>query len=320
MADIAVGVSLFTIGLFKKVCLAPIVKSVFDNTPAGQLQSGWAWMGAIAYAFQIYFDFSGYSDMALGLGRLFGVKLPINFFSPYKALDIAEFWHRWHITLSRFLREYVYFPLGGNRRGEARRELNLMIVMLVGGLWHGANWTFVLWGGLHGLLLAINRLWRDYAARFRLPGVIAGPITFLCVVAAWVPFRAGDVNGTFGIWKAMLGCNGIEPFSLSAALNEMTQFVSDLAEGLKPGAQLTFLLTLIWLGTLYAICVALPNSNQIMRLKHPWPGMHDVQLDENGSRIYWRPGVLWGFILGFMFGVSMFVSRQLPQEFLYWKF
>jgi alginate O-acetyltransferase complex protein AlgI len=325
MADIAVGVSLFTIGLFKKVCiadaLAPIVKSVFDNTPAGQLQSGWAWLGAIAYAFQIYFDFSGYSDMALGLGRLFGVKLPINFFSPYKALDIAEFWHRWHMTLSRFLREYVYFPLGGNRRGESRRELNLMIVMLVGGLWHGANWTFVLWGGLHGLLLVINRLWRDYAGPFRLPGVVAGPITFSCVVAAWIPFRAADVNGAFGIWKAMLGRNGIEHFSLSAALNEMTQSVSGLGKGLmlRPGAQLTFLLTLIGLCILYAICVALPNSNQIMRLKHPWPGMHDLQL-ESGSRIYWRPGVLWGFILGLMFGVSMLVSRQLPQEFLYWKF
>ena len=125
VADLAVGLSLFTIGLFKKVCvadaLAPIARSVFDSTPADQLQIGWAWMGAIGYAFQIYFDFSGYSDMALGLGRLFGVKLPINFFSPYKSLDIAEFWGRWHMTLSRFLREYLYFPLGGNRRGEARR-------------------------------------------------------------------------------------------------------------------------------------------------------------------------------------------------------
>jgi alginate O-acetyltransferase complex protein AlgI len=167
VADLAVGVSLFTIGLTKKVCiadvLAPIARLVFDDTPAGQLQIGWAWTGAVAYAFQIYFDFSGYSDMALGLARLFGVKLPINFFSPYKALDIAEFWRRWHMTLSRFLREYVYFPLGGNRRGLIRREFNLLTVMLVGGLWHGANWTFVLWGGLHGLFLVANRLWRNYA-------------------------------------------------------------------------------------------------------------------------------------------------------------
>lgn len=117
----------------------------------------------------------------------------------------------------------------------------------------------------------------------------------------------------------MLGRNGTEPFSLSTAFTEMTQFVSDLGEGLRPGAQLTFLLTLTGLCVLYAICVALPNSNQIMRLKHPWPGMHDLQL-ESGSRIYWRPGVLWGFILGSMFGLSMLVSRQLPQEFLYWKF
>jgi alginate O-acetyltransferase complex protein AlgI len=323
MADLAVGVSLFTIGLFKKVCiadaLAPIARSVFDSTSADQLRIEWAWMGAVAYAFQIYFDFSGYSDMALGLGRLFGVKLPINFFSPYKSLDIAEFWRRWHMTLSRFLREYLYFPLGGNRGTETRRVVNLMIVMLVGGLWHGANWTFVLWGGLHGSFLVVHRLWRDYVGGRRMPAVIAGPLTFLCVVVAWVPFRAADVSTTFAIWKAMLGHNGIEGFSLTGALAEMMHFVSNVGGPIQPSAELNFLLTFIGLCMLYVICIALPNSNQIMRLRHPWPGMHDLSPEER-FHICWHPGVFWGLILGLMFGFSMFVSRQLPQEFLYWKF
>jgi alginate O-acetyltransferase complex protein AlgI len=323
VSDLAVGVSLFTIGLAKKLCiadaLAPIVAAVFDNTPAGQLQIGWAWMGVLAYAFQIYFDFSGYSDMALGLGRLFGVKLPINFFSPYKALDIADFWHRWHMTLSRFLREYVYFPLGGNRRGLARCEFNVMTVMLLGGLWHGANWTFVLWGGLHGLFLVLNRLWREFAGGWRMPAVLAAPFTFLCVAGAWVPFRASDVSTTFEIWKAMLGNNGIESFSLSTALAELKHYVSKFGEGLGPNSQLTFLLTLLGLSMLYAVCAVLPNSNQIMKLKHPWPGVHALHSDTD-ARISWYPGILWGFILGLMFGISMLVSRQLPQQFLYWKF
>ena len=135
LSNLMIGVSLFSVGLFKKICiadpLAQIVQSVFDRDPSSTLQMGWAWAGALAYAFQIYFDFSGYSDMALGLGRLFGIKLPINFYSPYKAESIADFWHRWHMTLSRFLREYVYIPLGGNRRGNFRRDFNLLFVMLV---------------------------------------------------------------------------------------------------------------------------------------------------------------------------------------------
>src|SRR6185295_4237272 len=118
------------------------------------------WGGALAYTFQLYFDFSGYSDMAIGLSRMFGVRLPLNFDSPYKAVNIIDFWRRWHMTLSRFLRDYLYFPLGGNRRGKARRYLNLMITMLLGGLWHGAGWTFVIWGGLHGLYLVINHAWQ----------------------------------------------------------------------------------------------------------------------------------------------------------------
>jgi alginate O-acetyltransferase complex protein AlgI len=323
LTNLAIGASLFTIGLTKKVCiadaLAPIVKSVFDGTAQGQLQLGWAWLGALAYAFQIYFDFSGYSDMALGLGRLFGIKLPINFFSPYKALDITEFWRRWHMTLSRFLREYLYIPLGGNRRGLMRREVNLMTVMLIGGLWHGANWTFVFWGGLHGLFLVVNRLWRE-CSPWRMPAMFAGPLTFLCVVAAWVPFRAADTGTTFAIWKAMVGSNGIEDVSLAGIFTELASFATTLGEGFKPSSQLALIATALWVSALYALCAALPNSAQIMKLRHPWPASHEFHYSDGNSRIYWYPGGVWGSVLGLMFGLSMLVSRQLPQEFLYWKF
>src|SRR6516165_12139200 len=152
------GVAIAVAGLFKKVVLADsfaqFATPAFQHVDGGgTIGSFWAWTATLAYALQIYFDFSGYSNMATGLALMFGIRLPVNFRSPYKACSIIDFWRRWHITLSRFLRDYLYIPLGGNRRGTVRRYLNLGIVMLLGGLWHGANWTFVLWGGIHGLML-----------------------------------------------------------------------------------------------------------------------------------------------------------------------
>ena len=163
--DIAVGLTLLAAGLFKKVVvadnLAYYASPVFHAADAGQaLGFARAWAGTLAYSLQIYFDFSGYSDMAVGMARLFGIRLPVNFFSPYRAGNIIEFWRRWHMTLSRFLRDYLYLSLGGNRKGPARRYLNLLATMVLGGLWHGAGWTFVAWGLLHGLYLAANHLWR----------------------------------------------------------------------------------------------------------------------------------------------------------------
>ncbi|HEY3965095.1 MAG TPA: MBOAT family protein [Planctomycetaceae bacterium] len=191
--NLSVGLTLFFFGLAKKVLiadsLAPTASSVFDGVAAGQTPGlTRAWLGALVYALQIYFDFSGYTDMAIGLARLFGVRLPINFDSPYKAQSIVDFWRRWHITLSRFLRDYLYIPLGGNRNGKLRRYLNLMITMLLGGLWHGANWTFILWGTYHGILLIghrfLGRRWDDLPRSFRQPAF------FLLVVIGWVLFRA----------------------------------------------------------------------------------------------------------------------------------
>ena len=164
-ADLAVGISIFVVGLFKKVVIADSL-AIYADAGYAMLRAGQpldhasAWVTVLCYSFQLYYDFSGYSDMAIGLARMFGFRLPVNFYSPYKSTSIIDFWRRWHITLSRFLRDYLYIPLGGNRRGPVRRYVNLGIVMLLGGLWHGANWTFVVWGAVHGLMLALNHAWR----------------------------------------------------------------------------------------------------------------------------------------------------------------
>src|SRR3954454_14507383 len=189
------GLAMFAAGLFKKVViadnLAQFVTPVFAHLDAGGgVTTPWAWLSTLAYRLQIYFDFSGYSDMAVGLALLFGIRLPVNFRSPYQATSIIEFWRRWHITLSRFLRDYLYIPLGGNRRGEARRYVNLLLTMLLGGLWHGAAWNFVIWGGLHGAYLCLNHLWRAWRGDGGRPSMLAKvlcwALTFFAVVIAWV--------------------------------------------------------------------------------------------------------------------------------------
>jgi len=203
------GLIIFAIGLFKKTCLAdgiqPLVTLAFGpNAPSFDQ----AWIGALAYTFQLYFDFSGYSDMAIGISLMFGIFLPLNFNSPYKAMSIIDFWRRWHMTLSQFLRDYLYIPLGGNRRGRTLRYANLMITMVLGGLWHGAAWTFVAWGALHGAYLCINHAWNNYgpavAPRFaRLANIAAFILTFLSVVVAWVFFRADSMSSAIYVLSKM---------------------------------------------------------------------------------------------------------------------
>ncbi|OVE81519.1 hypothetical protein BVY03_03565 [bacterium K02(2017)] len=215
-----IGLTIFSFGLFKKVVIADTFGEKAHAFHQGVLLGSdpsffTAWFGMFFYTIQIYFDFSGYSDMAVGLGRLFGIKLPINFWSPYKSTSIIDFWKRWHITLSTFLRDYLYIPLGGNRVGPIKRYLNLLITMLLGGLWHGAGWTFIIWGGLHGCYLMINHFFR-YINIFKfipLPKYISirlGHIlTFLAVIFAWVFFSAANVENAFSIANGMLGLNGI---------------------------------------------------------------------------------------------------------------
>jgi D-alanyl-lipoteichoic acid acyltransferase DltB (MBOAT superfamily) len=219
--NIGAGLFLFAIGLFKKVAFADIfavwANAAFDSSE--KLTTFTAWVGALSYSLQIYFDFSGYTDMALGAALLFNIKLPINFNSPYKASIIAEFWTRWHITLGRWLRQYLYIPLGGSQSGRAKTLRNLAVVMILGGLWHGASWTFLIWGILHGAGLAVQRLWSF--AKISLPAVFAIGLTFLFVTVAWVPFRAATMSDAWRVWGGMSGLNdlGFLPQRLEESLN-----------------------------------------------------------------------------------------------------
>jgi len=200
------GVALFVLGFAKKILLANPLGVVADAAfSARGLTTVDAWFGAAAYAFQIYFDFSGYSDMAIGLGRMFGFEFPPNFSSPYLAQSITDFWRRWHISLSTFLRDYLYFPLGGNRKGPGRTYLNLAVVMLLGGLWHGANWTFVVWGAYHGALLAFERALGKRSAYARLPQPLRVAVTFVLVLISWVLFRSASLADAIGYLGVMFG-------------------------------------------------------------------------------------------------------------------
>ncbi len=196
---------LFFIGLFKKIVLAdsiaPIANLGFDS-PA-HLSVLDAWVTSLSYTFQIYFDFSAYTDMALAASLMFNIRLPINFNSPYKSLDITDFWRRWHMTLSRFLRDYVYIPLGGNRKGDLHTYGNLMTTFLIGGLWHGAGWTFVFWGFLHGAATVLHRFWSKTG--LRMPRLLAWFLTFNFVNITWVFFRARTWNDALRVLKAMFG-------------------------------------------------------------------------------------------------------------------
>lgn len=298
--DFAVGSAIFVFGLFKKVVvadtLAVYADAGFNAVHAGHaLDAASAWVAVLSYTFQLYYDFSGYSDMAVGLARMFGIVLPVNFYSPYKATSIIEFWRRWHITLSRFLRDYLYFPLGGNRRGPVRRYINLMIVMFLGGLWHGANWTFAAWGAAHGLMLVINHAWHAVAGPHRFDNaagrLFAGAITFLAVTLAWVPFRAvtfadaqtmmhylGSVLYDPQAWASLRGFFSAQ-FGHFGQLTDLTQWFKPpelwprtlppdyIAREAKP---VGLLLVFVALATFL-----LPNTYQIFRNFDPALGMPD---------------------------------------------
>jgi D-alanyl-lipoteichoic acid acyltransferase DltB (MBOAT superfamily) len=207
-ANISKGLYIFFIGLFKKVILADTfagwASSGFDI--ANSLSMAEAWATSLSYTFQLYFDFSGYTDMAIGLALLFNIHLPFNFNSPYLSVNIQDFWRRWHITLSRFLRDYIYIPLGGNRNGEAMLLRNLMLTFLIGGIWHGAGWTFVFWGFLHGLATIIHRLWEK--SNIKMNSILAWFITFNFVNLAWIFFRALSWGDAMKVLQGMFGFSG----------------------------------------------------------------------------------------------------------------
>lgn len=223
--NIALGLFIFSIGLFKKVVIADSfavwTTNGFDKATILNLFEAWA--TSLSYTFQLYFDFSGYCDMAIGAALLFNIKLPINFNSPYKALNIQDFWRRWHITLSRFLRDYIYIPLGGNRKGRLRTYVNLMATFIIGGIWHGAGWTFVFWGFLHGVALVIHRIWSELG--FKMNKFLAWFITFNFINITWVFFRAKDWDDALKVLKGMFGLSGIVlPNFLEAKLGFLTKY------------------------------------------------------------------------------------------------
>jgi len=251
---LAAGLFLLSIGLVKKVCiadpLAPVVAAGFDHPEA--LSALGAWVAVLAYTLQIYFDFSGYTDMALGAARMFNIQMPVNFDSPYHSSGIREFWRRWHMTLSRFLREYLYIPLGGNRHGDARTAVNVLATFLLGGLWHGAAWTFVVWGALHGLALLCERAWERTG--LRLPRSVAWAMTFLFVMTAWVFFRSSSLASAATMLGAMLGTNPATPAWREALLH-----------ALAPDAQGSIAIATAALAS-GLVVIALPrNSNDLVR-------------------------------------------------------
>jgi alginate O-acetyltransferase complex protein AlgI len=220
LTNINEGLSFFLLGLFKKVLIADSLAAFIDpafKLGVSQLSTVGAWELILGYTYQLYFDFSGYSDMAVGLGYLFGIRIPQNFNSPYKACDISEFWRRWHISLSTWLRDYLYISLGGNRSSIWRTRTNLMITMLLGGLWHGANWTFLAWGALHGMYLVIHQTWKTFS-KFRLPNFAAQILTFISVVIGWVYFRSPTIGDAHLILQKMFfwqtATGGRAPFGL----------------------------------------------------------------------------------------------------------
>jgi D-alanyl-lipoteichoic acid acyltransferase DltB (MBOAT superfamily) len=330
LADMNVGVALFLIGLYKKILLAdPLgtyVATVYGAVTRGLTVASFdAWLGTLAFAMQIYFDFSGYSDMAIGLARMFGIKFPINFASPYQAGSINEFWKRWHITLTRFLREYLYFPLGGNRCGPWRHALNIMVTMLLSGLWHGAGWTFVIWGGLHGFFLVVAHRWQRWVKTrgWRLDHLwyraLAVVLTFTVVLVAWVFFRAPTLRVAGSMLGSMAGQNGL---TMSDAMTNPARFpgrlLSQLGVHFVPRVfqveSYTWLMQLVVVTLVIALFM--PNAQQLLTSYAPAlekperPGWFRL-------RLQWSTGLFLG---GAFFWVIRSFYVAAPSPFIYFNF
>lgn len=340
--NLAIGMTFFVIGLFKKVVIADEIAQyatpVFNTADAGgTIYLVEAWVGALSYTFQLYFDFSGYSDMAIGLARMFGIQLPLNFFSPYKAASIIDFWRRWHITLSHFLRDYLYIPLGGNRKGTFMRYNNLMITMVLGGLWHGAGWNFLIWGGLHGLYLMVNHAWRGLCSHLSITPfaslfgkIISIMITFLSVVIAWVFFRATTFDGATSMLSAMTGTNGVSlpregGTHIETALSHFN--IETIAIGVLPIINKPLTAILFILIPIMAIAFIAPNSAQFMRRILRDPASIDFAKLNKGRALpiiqkimpVWKMNIIYAFIVSVM-AVLSFLSLTRISEFLYFQF
>lgn len=311
---LASGLCFFSIGLFKKVILAdslaryatPVFDLARQAVPGGEL----AWQGMLAYTLQLYFDFSGYSDMAIGLALMFGFKLPINFSSPYKATSIIEFWRCWHMTLSSFLRDYLYFPLGGSHQGVAAGYRNLWVTMLLAGLWHGAGWNFLLWGALHGSFLVLNHAWRYALSAFpvldaawrRVPAAALVAVTFLLVALAWVLFRSPDLASAWHLYQSLL-----HPFSGAGLPHPQWHSAAAVLEGF---ISLSAAFGWVWVAIGLLVVMGLPSSAQLLSYD-PTPNM--------------AYSIKRRFTLGLLSGACLWFSLKWmatrpATEFLYFNF
>ena len=333
-----IGLTIFAIGLFKKTVLADGIAiyatPVFNAADSGEnIDFFTAWGGALAYTFQLYFDFSGYSDMAIGLARMFGIVLPLNFYSPYKAANISEFWRRWHMTLSQFLRDYVYISLGGNRKGKTKRYTNLLITMLLGGLWHGAGWNFIIWGGLHGIYLVINHSWQAIVVKShrtffqgKLYSLGAWILTFVAVVIGWVFFRAVTLDGSLNMLSGMIGLNGIQiPNAILARLGELGGTLQAWGIEASTGGAV-FMKTWLWNIVLLITVLLLPNVQDLFQHKNGslnpmsfvnkhcfWP------LYDKVRTIQWQESTRWAVLSGIFLTLGILTLSQV-SEFLYFQF
>ena len=291
-----------------------------------------AWTGALAYTLQLYFDFSGYSDMAIGLARMFGIQLPLNFDSPYKATSIVDFWRRWHITLSSFLRDYLYIPLGGNRKGPVRRYLNLFLTMLLGGLWHGAGWTFVIWGALHGFYLVVNHAFATLReslglgprASTRAGKLAAGALTFLAVVVGWVYFRAPTVSGANRLLTAMAGgADVVLPVRVGSLLGRLGLDQLLLGWGVRfgelPLVSMPIDVAVLQMVAGFAVVWLLPNSGQMFERYLTERAPDVAEGAEQGRWYHWRPTLMWGVGLGVLLTLSL-AAVAGKTEFIYFQF
>jgi D-alanyl-lipoteichoic acid acyltransferase DltB (MBOAT superfamily) len=296
--NIAAGIFIFTIGFFKKVVIADTfgawATKGFDVVENLNMLTGWA--TSLSYTFQLYFDFSGYTDMAIGVALLFNIKLPINFNSPYKATSIQDFWRRWHITLSRFLKDYIYVPLGGNRKGSFATYRNLMATFILGGIWHGAGWTFVFWGFLHGMALVIHRVWNNLG--FRLWSWLGWFITFNFINIAWVFFRAKEWDDAIKVLSAMFTGKVELPGMLANKLAFLTQYGASFGTSLKDiGPNKEIILSTI---AAFIIVVLLKNSNELAQK--------------------FKPNMITMLAISLMFVYSIITFMTIKSEFLYFNF
>lgn len=318
--NICIGSVIFFLGLFKKTVIADNIaiyaNPVFNAAAQGILPDFFsAWIGALSYSLQLYFDFSAYSDMAIGISLLFNIKLPVNFFSPYKATSIIDFWRRWHMTLSNYLKNYVYIPLGGSKEGQNKHLINLMLTMLIGGLWHGAGWTFIFWGFLHGAFLITNHLWRKL--KITIPSAFSWLITFISVVVAWVFFRATTLNEAIIIIKGMVGLNGVY---LSEKLLAKYSFLANFSNYLNPHQLVPIPKAIITLLLLIIVIKALPNVLEFTAIYKPALRLSKQNIETKLSKyLFYKPSYIYSIVIAII-AVFSILSISKTSEFLYFQF